>query len=345
VDRIKEILGRLDRWSQGHRFPRVSRRAVTGFMEHEAPQFAGTMAYYAVLSVFQLVVLGVVIFSLFLGEGEARDFVIEQVEAGTPIEGDLVADIIDGVIRARGGITLFGAVFLAWGALGLFSAMQNGINRAFPSAEKRPFVKDKVLGLLLIGLTGVLAVASVLIGIVTGIVIRVVADLAELVPGGAFLLTGVNLLVPLLLMFAAFMVIYRVVPNRPVAFAEVWPGALVAAVLWTVLRLGFTYYATNVANYDTAFGPISTGITLLVFFYFASLVVLLGAEFARANVVDDEQARQASQPSAGQPAAAQLVAGRTAVAPRQRRGIAGWFLVAAAGIIGLVLGRKSRRPD
>jgi membrane protein len=336
VDRVKQILARLDRWSQRNRLPRVSRRAISGFIEHEAPQHAGTMAYYAVLSIFQLLVLGVVIFSLFLGAGQARDFVIEQVEAGTPIQGELVADIIDGVIEARGGITLFGAVFLAWGALGLFSAMQNGINRAFPSAQKRPFLKDKLLGLLLVGLTGAMAVASVLIGIVTGIVNQVVVDVADYVPGGGLVLTAVNLLVPLLLMFVAFLVVYRVVPNRPVAFAEVWPGALVAAVLWTALRIGFTYYATNVANYDTAFGPISTGITLLVFLYFASLVVLLGAEFARASVVDDELATGAARSPA--PAAPPAAA---AEAPR--RGIARWFLVVAAGLIGLVLGRRSRR--
>ena len=42
------------------------------------------------------------------------------------------------------------------------------------------------------------------------------------------------------------------------------------------------------ANYESAFGPISTGITLLVFLYFASVIVLLGAEFARASALDDE---------------------------------------------------------
>ena len=63
---------------------------------------------------------------------------------------------------------------------------------------------------------------------------------------------------------------------------------MVAALLWTVLRFGFTWYATSVANYESAFGPLSTGITLLVFLYFASVIVLLGAEFARASALEDE---------------------------------------------------------
>jgi membrane protein len=83
-------------------------------------------------------------------------------------------------------------------------------------------------------------------------------------------------------------VLYRVVPNRPVTLGEVWPGAVAATLLWTVLRFGFTWYATSIANYDTAFGPISAGISLLVFLYFASVIVLLGAEVARANVLEDQ---------------------------------------------------------
>ena len=54
---------------------------------------------------------------------------------------------------------------------------------------------------------------------------------------------------------------------------------------------GFTYYTTNIANYDTAFGPISATISLLVFLYFASVIVLLGAEVARANVLEDARRR------------------------------------------------------
>ena len=68
--------------------------------------------------------------------------------------------------------------------------------------------------------------------------------------------------------------------------AEVWPGALVGTILWGILRWGFTYYATHVAHYDSAFGPISAAISLLVFLYFASVILLLGAEVARASVLE-----------------------------------------------------------
>jgi membrane protein len=290
LDTLKRILATLDRWLQRHRSTRVARRATIGFMQHEALQNAGGMAYFAVLSIFQLLVLGVVVFSFFVGEGEARQFVIKQVQAGSPIDATTVAAVIDSVIASRGGITLVSFAFLAWSALGVFGAVSKGISTAFVAAKPRPFVQDKLIGLLLMGTTGLLLVGSVVIGLVTGIVQTAAAPAVARVPGGGLALSAVGLLAPLLLVFIAFVVLYRVVPNRPVRLGEIWPGALVAAVLWTLLRIGFTYYATSIAHYDTAFGPISAAISLLVFLYFASVVILLGAEVARANVVEDELA-------------------------------------------------------
>jgi membrane protein len=288
LDRFKRLLSGLDAWLEGRRLTRVARRAFVGFIEHEAPANAGSMAYFGMLSMFQVLVLGVVVLSYVVGEGEARRFVIDQVQAGSPIDPETVGAVIDAVIDSRGGISLFGLAFLVWGALGAFSAVNKGISRAFGVTQKRPFLQDQLLGLTLMAVTGLLGIASIAIGILTGILEAAAGDALSVVPGGELALAAVGFTVPLVLIFVAFLVLYRIVPNRRVTLSEVWPGALVAALLWTILRIGFTFYATRIARYDTAFGPISAGISLLVFLYFASLVVLFGAEVARANVLEAE---------------------------------------------------------
>jgi membrane protein len=284
----------------------------------------------------------VVVASYVLGEGEARAFVIEQVASGSPLEPEVVGGVIDAVVESRGSMTIISFAFLAWGALGAFSALSTGIGRVFESAPPRPFLKDKLLGLLLMGLTGLLAVASLVIGIVTGAIQEVARDRLAAVPGGGTAIWLIGFVVPILLIFIAFWVIYRVVPNRPVTWREVLPGAVAAAALWTVLRFGFTYYATNIANYDSAFGPLSTGITLLVFLYFASVIVLLGAEFARAGALEDELGpiRPADPRLLPVPAEQPPVP-----APKPRRGVSRWAVLAAGALIGLVAGRLSKRDD
>ncbi|HEX6140445.1 MAG TPA: YhjD/YihY/BrkB family envelope integrity protein, partial [Candidatus Limnocylindria bacterium] len=144
------------------------------------------------------------------------------------------------------------------------------------------------------------------------------------------------------------LVLYRVVPNRRVRVAEVWPGALAATVMWTLLRIGFTWYATGVANYDSAFGPISAAISLLVFLYFASVVVLLGAEVARASVLDDEEhvAAMAAAAAPGVVAEARAASDGETTPAAQSRPIPGWAMAvggAAAGLLVRLLSGRGRR--
>jgi len=338
VDRVKAWIARLDGWSLDHRSTRIARRAIEGFLRHEGLQYAGSMAYFGVLSIFQLLVLGVVVFSLFLGDERARAFVLEQVQAGSPLDPATINSVIDAVIKSRGGITIVSGTFLFWSALGVFSSLSSGIERAFESPRRRPFLQDKLIGLFLMAITGVLAVVSLAVGIATGILQEAAADVLARVPGGGGALAAIGLVVPAILIFVAFAAIYRIVPNRHVSLVEVLPGAVVAALLWTVLRFGFTYYATQVAHYNSAFGPISTGVTLLVFLYFASVIVLLGAEVSRASVLEDEPiALPVAEPAAPPPAPAS-----EGGPPRRDRA---WVLVVAAAVAGLLAGRFSKRDE
>jgi membrane protein len=193
-----------------------------------------------------------------------------------------------------------------------------------------------------------LGIASIVIGLVTGIVQEAADDVLAGIPGAGPAVGVLGFAVPLLLIFAAFVVLYRVVPNRPVSVAEVWPGAVVATVLWTVLRIGFTWYTTSIARYDSAFGPISAAISLLVFLYFASVIVLLGAEVARANVLEDELEHSAppeprtDAPASTTPPPAASAVGAGGSSPsrggeRRMAVLPGWAMALGAAAAGLVV--------
>lgn len=345
IDRLRRLGAAIDAWLQGRRWTRILRRAAIGFVQHGSLQYAGSMAYFSILSVFQLLVLGIVVLSYFVGQGQAREFVIDQVRAGSPLNADTIGSVIDAVIASRAGISLFGLLFLIWGALGIFSAITQGVGRAFEATTPRPFWQDKLIGLLLMVITGVLGVASVGIGILTGILQQATQDVLAVVPGGYVALSLIGFVTPIVLIFIVFLMLYHLVPNRRVTWREVLPGAVAATIFWTVLRVGFTYYTTNIANYDTAFGPISATISLLVFLYFASVIVLLGAEVARANLLEDASASELTAPSPQRPAgkAADAPFASAAAEPR----IPTWLLAAggalAALAVRLIAGRRTPR--
>lgn len=303
TDRLRRLMDRLDRWSERRRTTRVVRGTIIGFFAHEALQYAGAMAYFAILSIANLLVLAVVAASFVVGEGTARDLVVQRVSHALPLDTDQVRGLIDRAIEARGSVSVVGLVLLLWSALGVFAAMSGGISRVFIGSPRRAFWRERLIGLALLVSIGILGAASVVLGLVTELLQEAVTARITL-PGTGLAFAILAFLVPLGLVFFAFLIVYRIVPNRPIDFAEVWPGALVAAILWTALRIGFTFYATRVAKYDTIFGPIGTGITLLVFLYFSSVVLLLGAEVARANTQEVDEERRPPPDAPVEPAEA-----------------------------------------
>jgi membrane protein len=288
AERWKRLLEAADRWASRRRSTRVARRAIAGFALHDGSDVASGMAYFAILSLFQVVVLGVIVFSLLVGEGEARRIVIGRLDSALPLEPGTVTAIVESIIESRGGVTLVSLALLAWSSIGFFGALSTGVGRAFATTTRRPFWQDKLIGLLLLAGAGLLILCAIGIGLAEGIATRLASRIPGGGRGGQLLVDLAGLLLPIVLVLIALLVVYRVVPNRRVTFRQVLPGAVVAALLFTALRSGFTWYATDVARYESFFGPISTVISLLVFLHFASMVVLLGAEIARANVLEDD---------------------------------------------------------
>jgi uncharacterized BrkB/YihY/UPF0761 family membrane protein len=238
------------------------------------------MAYFAFLSLFQVVVLGVIVFSLLVGEGEARHLVIGRIERALPLEPGTVGAIVESIIESRGGVTIVSVAILAWGAIGFFGALSTGVGRAFATTTRRPFWQDKLIGLLLLGGAGVLTLGSIGIGWRRGSP-RLNRIRRRPERRAARRLVGCSSR-SLVLVAAGHL---PVVPNRTVTFRQVLPGRS-----WPLCcsrpprRIHGT--PTDIARYEasSARSRPSSRCRLL---HLASMVTLLGAG-ARANVLEDD---------------------------------------------------------
>jgi len=283
----------VDGWLRRHRLTRVARTSVLGLLDHDGLNYAGSMAYFSILSFVNVLLLGAVLLTALIGEGEARRIILTWFAQNTPIDPDLISEMIDAAVNSRGSLTIVGLIFLLWGALGFFGAVSRGINRAFSDGRPLFILREKLLGILLILFSGGLILASVAVGIVTSYLQNAARDVVDRFQGGDLTVALIGFVVPFLLVFIAYLVMYRVVPSQKVTFGDVWPGAMVAALLWTMLRVGYTIYVTRIAHFEDLFGPLAAIITLIVFIYFASVVLLIGAEVARANLIEAGRHREA----------------------------------------------------
>jgi membrane protein len=86
--------------------------------------------------------------------------------------------------------------------------------------------------------------------------------------------------VPAVFSFLLFLLVYRYVPVAGLRFRDVWPGALLAAVLFEIVKNAFAIYIANFGNYDLAYGALGGVLIFLLWTYITANILLIGAELA-----------------------------------------------------------------
>ena len=157
----------------------------------------------------------------------------------------------------------------------MFSAISLAINRAWDIRRYRPFFIRKASELGMVFGIGILFLLSLVVSAIISI-LRGVLNLPE---AGLIIVNVGSRLVAFLLILAVFLLLYKLIPNTRTYWRYVWPGALLAAILFEIARTLFVFYLENFANYQLIYGSITSIIALLVWIYYSAFIMILGAEF------------------------------------------------------------------
>jgi YihY family inner membrane protein len=237
------------------------------FGEDGAGRMAALIAYYGFLSLFPLLLAFVTILGFVLqGDPGDRASIVHSTLAQFPIIGPSLNHHAlkgDGLALAVG---LAGAVFAGLGITGAAQAAFDQVWR-IPHKERSGFLQQRLRGLSLLAIFGVLSIASTVVaGAVT----------AE-AHGVLFVLAGI--LIALLVNLMLFFAVFRLLSGEHVATADLWPGIALAAVLWQVLEhLGGWYVNHTVRHAQETYGLFATVIGLLAFLHLGAQILLFAAE-------------------------------------------------------------------
>lgn len=225
---------------------------------------AAGIAYYAFVSIIPLMLLAVAVAS-FVGGQALADRVTTMLSQQLSSAGQQIITQTLTATTGRAAASVVGFLALTWSALKLF----RGLDQAFDEVYADE-VHASLLGQVRDALVVVVGIALAVV-----LVVAVGAALSLLrlqVPFANVLGT----LVLIVVLAIAFLPIYYVLPPVDVSVGEVLPGAIVAAVGWVILQIGFRIYASNASRY-AAYGLIGAVLLFVTWLYFASIVVLLGA--------------------------------------------------------------------
>lgn len=259
--RAIELVSRLR--ARGVTAGRLVRAIVERAQATEITFLAAAVAYYAFLSLLPALLLVLSVGTALGGDALADMLVGATRDLLTPTGGTLVREAIDNA-AGRAGATVVGVILLVWSVLKVF----RGLNIAFLmvyGSEGPASLDDQIID-------GVVAALGIGVGLVIMFGLGAALSATELNP----LLDVVGIVVLPSILAVVFLPLYYVFPDTSVSLREAIPGTLVAAVGWTVLQAGFQIYAANAGQYQ-AYGVLGGILLLVIWFYLAATVILLGA--------------------------------------------------------------------
>jgi len=274
-------------------------RACKEFVEDRGHRDAAQIAFFAVLSFVPLAMLLVGGFGLVLDDQEVRERVVRAVFDNVPLaqESDrerLERAVGDSLERA-GRLGPVSVVLLLAAASGVMGALRHSINQAWDIETRPPLLARKALDVaLVLGATVVLLFS---LSLTAARRAEAVFDDDRNARGWllAVLLDAVGDLLPFLFTALVVLFLYRVLPSPRPKVKEIWPGAIIAAALISVVRGALDLYFDHFANFGAIYGSLGALMALLLFVYAVSLVLVFGAEFASEwsrLPEDDEQVRR-----------------------------------------------------
>src|SRR5918993_2101934 len=257
--------------------------------EDGANRLAAALAYYTTFSLAPLLVLIIAIASLAGGREAAQTQTMAQVEDLLGAEGrDFVQGMIESASRPSTGLmaTLIGAVTLLFGALGVFGELQNSLNTIWEVKPKpakgvldgiRRFVFRRLLSFTMVLGIGFLLLASLVVS-------AGVSAFGEYIgtrwPMADFWLGLINFTVSFLVITLLFGMIFKFLPEIKIAWKDVWLGAAVTSVLFSLGKflIGLYLGRSEVGN---TFGAAGSLAILLIWIYYSAQILFFGAEFTQ----------------------------------------------------------------
>jgi len=251
---------------------------------------AGAISYNLLIAVIPLFLLMVGLWGYVLRAryGDPSEVIVRLLENYVPVVGgdiDLVAEssgAINGLVASRAGYSVVGSLLFIWLATRLVSTLRLALREVFDIAADRGALKGKLFDIQFVVIGGVLLLLNVLI---TVILQSIGGWGAGLIGVPEDLLGTTQRWLAALLAFASiwtlFALIYWYVPARRIQWHTPWLAASVMALSYEVMKWGFGWYATSVADYRSAYGNLTTLVVLFFWIYYASVVFILSGEIAQ----------------------------------------------------------------
>ena len=262
----------------------LAKQSVMSWSDDYAPSMGAALAYYTLFSIAPLLLIVIAIAGFFYGEDAARGAIFTQLSGLLGVEGAAaVQGLLKSVNKPGESIvaTLIGVGTLILGATTVFGELQDALNRIWrapalvDSGGLWKLLRRRVLAFGMILGIGFLLIVSLLL---SAALAALGAWIGPAFAGWESMLHVINFAISFVVITVLFAMIYKVMPRVQIAWRDVWLGAAVTALLFSVGKFGIGLYLGK-TGVTSGFGAAGSLVLLLVWIYYSTQIFLLGAEF------------------------------------------------------------------
>lgn len=271
------------RWTRWRSLWPLLKDAASKWSGDKAPRLGAALSYYTVFSLVPLLVMTIAIAGLVFGKDAAQQSLMTQMESLVgPQSAAAVKQMLDIAQKPSSGVgaSLIAIATLLLGASGVFAQLQDALNTVWgvePKAGRGLWgtIKDRFFSVVAVLGTGFLLLVSLVLS-------AALAAFGKLflgwLPGQEAVLHVVDLAISFGVITLLFAMMYKLLPDAKVAWRDVWIGAGLTSLLFTVGKFLIGLYLGK-ADIGSAYGSAGSLVILLVWVYYSAQILLFGAEF------------------------------------------------------------------
>jgi membrane protein len=271
---------------KGKSYWQLIKRSIVQWIEDEPFQLAAALSYYTLFSLAPLIIIVIAIAGFGFGREAAQSQIVAALQG---LIGKESAQAVQGVVenaskQPRTGIlsTVIGIAALLFGAGGVVGQLQTSLNKLWGVTPKSGqgvwvFVRQRFISFaMILGIGFLLLVSLVVSALVTGFA----QWIGSLLAGAEFIAHALDLLMSFILVTALFAMIYKFLPDVRIQWRDVWIGAVITSLLFTIGKFLIGIYL-GTSGVTSSYGAAGSLITVLLWVYYSSLIFFLGAELTQ----------------------------------------------------------------
>jgi membrane protein len=259
---------------------------INEWIEAEPFQLAAALSYYTLFSLAPLLLIAIGVAGFVFGREAAQNQIVETLQG---MIGQESAQTVQEMIQTsnekpKTGMfsTIIGFVALLFGAGGVVGQLQTSLNKIWEVSPKPGqgiwgFIRQRFFSFAMVLAIGFLLLVSLL---VTALLSSFTGMLSSLLGDATFVAHAIDILVSFGFVTLLFALIYKYVPDVEIQWKDVWVGAALTSVLFTIGKYLIGLYI-GTSGVSSSFGAAGSLITVLVWVYYSSLIFFLGAEFTK----------------------------------------------------------------